>query len=148
MSYAVLAFILSLIFGFFGTLFLVFGNAGKRHANRIVWGSLVFLALVWILALLTTGWSSALASVIGGSLIFAIEGDTLGSISFTYGRVLVELADSDSLYRTRWASPLNRAGQRLQDWERSLVGRSVLGWCVRNAYQAFYHYRKRQRKNR
>jgi hypothetical protein len=138
MSYTALAVILSLIYGFVGMLFFVFGNAGKDNAFRIIWGSLVFWVFLTILALLTTGWTSALSSLTGGSLIFAIEADTLGLICFTYGRVVLELANSDLMAQTRLARPLRYVGIKLQDWQDSLAGCSLLVWLVRQAARVRY----------
>jgi hypothetical protein len=144
MSYTALSIIVSLIYGFFGMLFFVFANADKENANRIVWGSFVFWACLVLLAQLTTGWISALASLIGGSLIFAIEADTLASICFTYGRVLLQLANHHLLSQTVLAPPLCYVGNQLQDWRAKLVGRSLLAWLVQCAARIWFRPKRRK----
>jgi len=134
MSYATLAAIVSLTYGFVGTLFLVFGNAATKNPYRILWGTLSFLVLLVALSLLTTGWHSVPFSLIGGATIFAIEADTLGAILFAIGRLLITIADSERVYPTQMWSPLTCAGNYLQQFQRRLEGRSALGWCVRLAF--------------
>jgi hypothetical protein len=130
MSYLLLSLLLSFLWGFAGMLILVFFNAGKDNAFRILWGSVAFWTSVGLLAIYSAGWPSALSAIIGGCSLFALQGDTLGLIFFTWGRVLIRLGNTRFLRSWLLGSALRYSGCSLQDLQPSLNGTSLVGYLI------------------
>lgn len=125
MSYLALSLVLSVILGFVGMFMLVVANAPHDNARRVVYGSIAFWALVAVLAYVTTGWSSALASVVGGFLVFLLAPSTLGNVLFTWGRALIGIANYSLWRNSIFVRPLRALGCACKDVQASL---SKLHW--------------------
>jgi len=114
MSYLVLAIAMNFMVSCLAFVFLVQLNAPADNAYRVVWGSLAYVAIVSLLAYLTTGWSSAYAGIVGGLLSFALLRP--GDVLFTWGRAVIRFANTKA---TRRVTPLNAVlrfiGVHLQD---------------------------------
>ncbi|MDR3615489.1 MAG: hypothetical protein P4L53_18160 [Candidatus Obscuribacterales bacterium] len=114
MSYLILALAMNFMVSFLAFVFLVQLNAPADNAYRVVWGSLAYLAIVSVLAYLTTGWSSAYAGIVGGLLSFAVLRP--GDVLFTWGRAVIRFANTKLI---RSVTPLNEVlrfiGVRLQN---------------------------------
>jgi hypothetical protein len=127
MSYHVLSIALSLIVGLLAMALCVGANAPAENPFRVVWGSLAFWAIVAILAWLTAGWISAVASVIGGCALFLLVPENLGSVLFTWGRAFGRVANNNLLRNTFFSPPLLFCARTLQN----LQGPLSYGWRKR-----------------
>ena len=106
----------SLVLGFVGMIGLVFFNAGHDNGMRVVWGSAAFWILATVLAVATTGWSSFVSFLIGGVVLFVLAPTTLGDIVFTWGRAIIQIANTPMLRDIGVvATPLRATGRTLQN---------------------------------
>jgi hypothetical protein len=104
MSNLILALAMNFMVSCVAYLLLVRSNTLANNPYRIVWGSLAYVAIVSLLAYLTTGWSSACAGIVGGLLSFALAAP--GNVLFTWGRAVIRFANTKAI---RSITPLNVA---------------------------------------
>jgi hypothetical protein len=133
MSYNTLAAILSVIYGFAGMIFVVQWTTKARKPLIHVAGCAVFWFVAAALALSTSGLTSLAWTVFGTAFAIATEGDLLAAPLATWGHLCEKITDHPRVFDTRWYEFFYQASVRLRGCEPRLSGRSLVGWCVRNA---------------
>ncbi|MDR3612917.1 MAG: hypothetical protein P4L53_05070 [Candidatus Obscuribacterales bacterium] len=97
LSYLVVSLLLNFLLGFLSIMLLVQSTARDKNPYNIVKGSAIYLAVIVMLSVSTTGWISLLASIVGSCGIFWIGEPR--DVCRAWGRALGRIADLPRIQR-------------------------------------------------
>ena len=97
LSYLVVSLLLNFLLGFLSIMLLVQSTARDQNPYNIVIGSAIYLVVIVLLSICTTGWSALLASIAGSCGIFWIGQPR--DVCRNWGRALGKIADLSCMRR-------------------------------------------------
>jgi hypothetical protein len=97
LSYLAISLLLNFLLGFLSIMLLVQSTARDQNPFNIVKGSAIYLVVIVLLSVCTTGWSALLASLVGSCGIFWIGQPR--DVCRNWGRALGRIAELSCIKR-------------------------------------------------